>query len=73
VASPGARDEAEDLLLVPRLIAELPEPDRTVIVLRFFNDLGQDAIAADIGYSQMQVSRLLRRALAGLRAQLLNP
>jgi DNA-directed RNA polymerase specialized sigma subunit len=29
-------------------------------------------IAADIGYSKMQVSRLLRRALASLRAQLLD-
>jgi RNA polymerase sigma-B factor len=72
VASPAAREEAEDLLLVPRLIAALPELDRRVIVLRFFHDLGQDAIAAEIGYSQMQVSRLLRRALASLRAQLLD-
>jgi hypothetical protein len=36
----------------------------TVIVLRFFQDLDQSAIAARIGYPQMQVSRLLRRALA---------
>jgi DNA-directed RNA polymerase specialized sigma subunit len=35
-------------------------------------DLDQDTIAAEIGYSQMQVSRLLRRALANLRAQLLD-
>jgi hypothetical protein len=46
VASPAAREETEDLLLPPTLVAELPEPDRTVIVLRFFYDLGQDAIAA---------------------------
>jgi RNA polymerase sigma-B factor len=72
VASPAAREETEDLLLLPTLVAELPEPDRTVIVLRFFYDLGQDAIAAKIGYSQMQVSRLLRRALASLRAQLID-
>jgi RNA polymerase sigma-B factor len=44
-------------------VAKLPEPDRTVIVLRFFHDLGQDAIAAEVGYSKMHVSRLLRRAL----------
>jgi RNA polymerase sigma-B factor len=72
VASPAAREETEDLLLLPRLIAELPEPDRTVIVLRFFHDLDQDAIAAEIGYSQMHVSRLLRRALGCMRAQLLD-
>jgi RNA polymerase sigma-B factor len=54
------------------MIAALSEPDRTLIILRFFHDLGQDAIAADIGYSKMQVSRLLRRVLASLRAQLLD-
>jgi RNA polymerase sigma-B factor len=72
VAAPGPPEEPEDLLALPQLIAALPELDRRVIVLRFFEDLGQDAIAADIGYSQMQVSRLLRRALASLRAQLLD-
>jgi DNA-directed RNA polymerase specialized sigma subunit len=41
--------------------------------LRFFHDLDQDAIAAEIGYSQMQVSRLLRCALARMRAHLLDP
>ena len=34
--------------------------------------LHQDDIAARIGYSQMQVSRLLRRALAGMRIQLVE-
>jgi RNA polymerase sigma-B factor len=72
VAAPRPPEEPEDLLALPQLIAALPELDRRVIVLRFFHDLGQDAIAADIGYSQMQVSRLLRRALASLRAQLLD-
>ena len=73
LAAPGPSEEPEDLLVLPRLIAALPERERTVIVLRFFHDLGQDAIAAEIGYSQMHVSRLLRRALASLRAQLLDP
>jgi len=38
VASPAAREETEVLLLLPRLIAELPEPYRRVIVLRIFHD-----------------------------------
>jgi RNA polymerase sigma-B factor len=73
VAAPGPREEPEDLLALPQLIAALPELDRRVIVLRFFHDLDQDTIAARIGYSQMHVSRLLRRALGLLRAQLLDP
>jgi RNA polymerase sigma-B factor len=51
VAAPAPREETEDLLLLPRLVAALPEPDRTVIVLRFFHDLSQDEIATQVGYS----------------------
>jgi len=69
--SPAAREETEDLLLLPRLIAVLLEPDRTVIVLGLPRPWpGRDR--RDIGYSKMQVSRLLRRALASLRAPLLD-
>jgi RNA polymerase sigma-B factor len=73
VAAPGAREEHEDLLALPGMVAALPELEREVIMLRFFQDLDQDAIAARVGYSQMHVSRLQRRALGRMRAQLLEP
>ena len=73
LAAPGPREEPEDLLALARLVAELPELERTVIVLRFFQDLNQSDIAARVGYSQMHVSRLLRHALARMRSQLLEP
>jgi RNA polymerase sigma-B factor len=38
--------------------------------MRFFQDLKQTQIGAELGYSQMHVSRVLRRALAQLREQL---
>src|SRR5215212_3828356 len=41
----------------------LPEVERRVLVLRFMRDLTQREIGEQIGYSQMHVSRLLRRAL----------
>jgi RNA polymerase sigma-B factor len=41
----------------------LPERERRIVELRFFQDLTQSEIAAEIGISQMHVSRLLRRAL----------
>jgi RNA polymerase sigma-B factor len=72
VAAPGAREESEDLLALPGLVAALPEREREVIVLRFFQDLDQYDIAARVGFSQMQVSRLQRRALARMRAQLVE-
>jgi RNA polymerase sigma-B factor len=73
LAAPEPYEEPEDLLALADLIAELPELERQVIVLRFFHDLDQSAIAARIGYSQMHVSRLLRRALARMRVQLVEP
>jgi len=65
------REEVEDLLLLPELVDGLPEPEREIVVLRFFHDLDQYDIAARVGCSQMHVSRLLRRALGRLRSQLL--
>jgi RNA polymerase sigma-B factor len=41
----------------------LPEVERRVLELRFMHDLTQREIGDRIGYSQMHVSRLLRRAL----------
>jgi RNA polymerase sigma-B factor len=69
--APEPAEEAEDLLLLPHLVDALPEPERQIVVLRFFHDLDQYDIAARVGCSQMHVSRLLRRALVRLRAQLL--
>jgi RNA polymerase sigma-B factor len=45
----------------------LDEIEREVLRLRFEEDLTQSRIAERIGYSQMHVSRILRRALAKLR------
>ena len=52
--------------LVPAL-ASLPERERTILRLRFFDGLPQSAIAARVGISQMHVSRLLARSLENLR------
>ena len=46
----------------------LPEPERRVLELRFTQDLTQREIGALIGYSQMHVSRLLKRALQRLES-----
>jgi RNA polymerase sigma-B factor len=73
VAAPGAREEPEDLLALSGLLAALPRLEREVIVLRFFQDLDQYEIAARVGFSQMHISRLQRRALARMRAQLVEP
>ena len=46
---------------------ELSPRERRVLALRFASDMTQTQIADEIGVSQMQVSRILRRALSQLR------
>ncbi len=57
-------------LAVRRLMEDLPDRERTILELRFFEELSQQEIADAIGVSQMHVSRLLRRTLGQLREQL---
>ncbi|GAA3453576.1 RNA polymerase sigma factor SigF [Dactylosporangium matsuzakiense] len=54
------------------LLAALPARDQRIVTLRFFGNLTQAQIAADLGVSQMHVSRLLRGALDRLRQGLLT-
>ncbi|HEX2301403.1 MAG TPA: SigB/SigF/SigG family RNA polymerase sigma factor [Pseudonocardiaceae bacterium] len=49
------------------LLAELPERERTILMLRFFGNMTQTQIAERVGISQMHVSRLLAQTLATLR------
>jgi RNA polymerase sigma-B factor len=62
--------ELEDRLALPELLAGLPEAERRAVVLRFYGGFKQREIGAMLGYSQIHVSRLLRRALDQLREQL---
>jgi RNA polymerase sigma-B factor len=52
------------------LLEGLPERERTVLVLRFFDSMTQTQIAERVGISQMHVSRLLAKSLARLRDEL---
>jgi RNA polymerase sigma-B factor len=52
------------------LLGSLPERERRILGLRFYSQLTQSEIAAELGISQMHVSRLLSRSLGSLRDQL---
>ncbi|GAA3610155.1 hypothetical protein GCM10022419_113960 [Nonomuraea rosea] len=54
------------------LLAALPARERTIVLLRFYGNLTQEQIAAELGISQMHVSRLLRAVLDRLRAELVS-
>jgi len=59
-------DLVDHLATVAPLVEALPERERRVLFLRFARDMTQTEIAEQVGCSQMQVSRLLRRAIARL-------
>ncbi len=65
-------EELEDLLVLPQLLARLPERERKIILLRYVEELTQDEIAVRMQMSQMHVSRLLRRAIERMRGQLVG-
>jgi len=68
----GANDGAFSLVETREAVSEtwdsLPEIERQVVRLRFVDDLTQREIGERIGFSQMHVSRLLRRALNSLQS-----
>jgi RNA polymerase sigma-B factor len=59
-------ESAEDRFLLSEHLSALSDTEREIVRLRFVEDLTQSEIAARIGTSQMQVSRLLSRILARL-------
>jgi RNA polymerase sigma-B factor len=66
-----ALEGVENLTSLKPLIARLPERERTILAMRFGGDMTQAQIGTELGLSQMHISRLLNRALTGLRRQLL--
>jgi RNA polymerase sigma-B factor len=54
------------------LVSQLPERERTILMLRFFGNMTQTQIAKHVGISQMHVSRLLAKTLEELRRGLLD-
>ncbi len=62
--------QTEVSMAVRSLIEQLPERERRIVELRFFEGLKQQEIADRMGMSQMHVSRLLRRALDQMRTYL---
>lgn len=68
----GYEDVEQSSLLAAGLEA-LDDRERRIVRLRFFDEMTQSQIAAEIGISQMHVSRLLRHALEVMRGRLVTP
>lgn len=63
----AALAEVDEREALRPLLDALPDRERRIIQLRFFEHRTQSQIAAELGISQMHVSRLLARTLATLR------
>ncbi|MFC8257835.1 SigB/SigF/SigG family RNA polymerase sigma factor [Streptomyces sp. NPDC057291] len=72
----GDRDPAmelvEDLHTLAPLLEELDDRERHIVEMRFGQEMTQSQIGAELGVSQMHVSRLLARTLTKLRTGMLT-
>jgi RNA polymerase sigma-B factor len=60
----------EERLLLESGLRTLARRERRIVQLRYFGGLSQRRIAAELGLSQVHVSRLLRESLGKLRAEI---
>lgn len=70
-AEEPALERALDIQTLAPLLERLSDRERRMLSMRFGEELTQAQIGAALGISQMQVSRLLTRVLAHLRASML--
>ena len=54
------------------LLESLPQREKNILMLRFFKNMTQSQIAAEVGVSQMHISRLLNKTLEHLRGSLVD-
>lgn len=67
------KDEQEKMLnhlVIKQLIAGLSETEQKLIVLRYYQDRTQTEVAKLLGISQVQVSRMEKKILMGLRERM---
>ena len=63
-------EAVEAKVVLEPLIAELPDRERRILFMRFYEERSQQDIAAAVGLTQAQVSRILARLLTQLRSTL---
>ncbi|MGW5372672.1 SigB/SigF/SigG family RNA polymerase sigma factor [Streptomyces sp. NPDC004009] len=71
-AADGAFDVVVDREAAKEGLRRLPERERAILYMRFFEDMTQSRIADRLGISQMHVSRLISRSCARVRDEVLG-
>ena len=59
-----------DMIHLKSMIGKLTSKERQIIILRYFKDMTQQQVAALMGISQVQVSRIEKKILTTLREQM---
>lgn len=57
---------------IQKMIENLDDREKEIILLRFYKDKTQSEVAKIIGISQVQVSRIEKKILAGMKAELVS-
>ena len=63
----NAQEELENRLLIEELLQQLSEREQQLIKMRYFENATQSQIAAELGTSQVQVSRMEKKILLQMR------
>jgi len=70
IESGEKEDDMLDRIMLRRLIDELPDREKKIILMRYFSDRTQSEIAKELGVSQVQVSRLESKIVDKLRRKI---
>ncbi|AGS67667.1 SigB/SigF/SigG family RNA polymerase sigma factor [Streptomyces collinus] len=71
-AADGSYDVVVDREAAKEGLRRLPERERAILYMRYFEDMTQSRIADQLGISQMHVSRLISRSCARVRDEVLG-
>lgn len=63
----GMEEQVVEQVVLRQALGQLPEQERQVLLLRYYRTMTQSRVARVIGVSQVQVSRIERRAIDRLR------
>ena len=63
----GMEEQVVEQVVLRQALGQLPQQERQVLLLRYYHTMTQSRVARIIGVSQVQVSRIERRAITRLR------
>lgn len=66
------QEEVLNHLVIEQLLSSLGKEEQTLITLQYYQDKTQTEVAKVLGISQVQVSRMEKRILLGMRQKIMN-